>query len=41
MDHIDPAIGSLTVLPLEGPVVRLDSFWARRTALLVFVRHFG
>jgi hypothetical protein len=35
------AIGEMTVLDERGAAVRLDTLWRDRTAVLVFVRHFG
>jgi hypothetical protein len=41
MDRIDDAAARATVLDLEGRPVPLEALWAERTAVLVFVRHFG
>ena len=35
------AIGEMTVLDELGVPVRLGTLWSTRTAVLVFVRHFG
>jgi hypothetical protein len=34
-------LGELTVLNEQGEQVKLSSLWQKRTAALVFVRHFG
>jgi hypothetical protein len=31
----------LTALDIEGTSVRLGTLWAKKPAVLVFVRHFG
>jgi hypothetical protein len=41
MDHIDAEAASSKVLDLEGRPLPLGVLWAERTAVLVFVRHFG
>ena len=41
MDRIEAKAASSTVLDLEGRPLRLEAIWAKRTAVLVFVRHFG
>ena len=41
MDRIEAKAASSTVLDLEGRPLRLGAIWAERTAVLVFVRHFG
>lgn len=33
--------GRLTILNEQGNQVKLSSLWYKRTAALVFVRHFG
>jgi hypothetical protein len=35
------SLGELTVLDGQGKPVKLSSLWKNRTAVLVFVRHFG
>jgi hypothetical protein len=35
------ALAPLTVLDEHGATVRLGDLWRDRTAVLVFVRHFG
>ena len=35
------ALEDLTALNLEGKPVRLGSLWAKKPAVLVFLRHFG
>ena len=35
------SLGELTVLDGQGRPVELSSLWKNRTAVLVFVRHFG
>jgi len=34
-------LGDLTVFNQQKEQVKLSSFWHKRTAVLVFVRHFG
>ena len=41
MDRIDAEAANSTVLDLEGTPLPLGALWAGRTAVLVFVRHFG
>lgn len=41
MDRIDDATGSLLVRDLDGHEHELRELWCDRTAVLVFVRHFG
>ena len=36
-----PDFGQLTVLDSARDVVELQSLWAEKTAVLVFLRHFG
>jgi hypothetical protein len=38
---LSEALGGLDVLDPEDQTVRVDSLWAERPAVLVFVRHFG
>ena len=35
------ALADITALDLQGDAVRLGDLWQDRTAVLVFVRHFG
>jgi hypothetical protein len=35
------SLGEQTVLNGQGEPVKLSSLWENRTAVLVFVRHFG
>lgn len=40
--YIDTAaLGDLTVIDDESKEIPLSEFWQKRTAVLVFVRHFG
>ncbi|HEY6100689.1 MAG TPA: hypothetical protein VIW03_14725 [Anaeromyxobacter sp.] len=41
MERIDARAASATVLDVEGNAHPLAALWGERTALLVFVRHFG
>jgi hypothetical protein len=41
MDRISPDVAQLPVLDLAGEPHPLESLWSGRTAVLVFVRHFG
>ena len=41
MERIDTRVASANVLDLEGKPHALDTLWRERTAVLVFVRHFG
>jgi hypothetical protein len=41
MERIDARVASATVLDLEGQPHPLGTLWRERTAVLVFVRHFG
>ena len=41
MDPVNPAAAAAKVLDLEGKEHPLREFWAERTAVLVFLRHFG
>jgi len=41
MDPIGDATGSLLVRDLDGQEHELRELWRERTAVLVFVRHFG
>jgi hypothetical protein len=41
MDRINAEAAISTVLDLEGRPLSLGVLWAERTAVLVFVRHFG
>ena len=34
-------LGDLTVLNEQKEQIKLSSLWGKRTAVLVFVRHFG
>jgi hypothetical protein len=38
---VEPAAAAAEVEDVEGRKVRLDSLWRTRTAVLVFLRHFG
>jgi hypothetical protein len=40
LDRADD-LANLTVLDESGQPVELGTFWRERTAVLVFVRHFG
>ena len=40
-DLLAAALGQITVLDEAGAGARLGDFWARRPAVLAFVRHFG
>jgi len=40
-DNLAQRLEALTVLDTEGHPVVLGSLWARRSRVLVFVRHFG
>ena len=40
-EHITPEQAALTLVDAGGVTHRLDEAWADRTAVLVFVRHFG
>jgi hypothetical protein len=35
------SLGALSVINGQGESVQLESLWENRTAVLVFVRHFG
>ena len=41
MDPINAEAANSTVLDLKGRPFPLGELWADRTAVLVFVRHFG
>jgi len=41
VDVLDPAVGALPVLDETGQAHPLHTFWARGTAVIVFLRHFG
>ena len=41
MDRVPVELESLQVVDAEGRRVRLGDTWARRPAVLAFVRHFG
>jgi len=41
MDQIDSAAAEAKVLDLDGKEHALRELWAGRTAVLVFLRHFG
>ena len=41
MLHRADDLAKLTVLDERGTTVELDTFWRERSAVLVFVRHFG
>ncbi len=41
MARIGSKAASSTVLDLEGRALPLSALWAKRTAVLAFVRHFG
>jgi hypothetical protein len=41
MLHRADDLAKLTVLDEQGKAVELGTFWAKQTAVLVFLRHFG
>ncbi len=41
MDRIPSDVAQLPVLDLDGEPHPLETLWEGRTAVLVFVRHFG
>lgn len=40
-EDLAKALGEATVLDIDGKVLKLGEAWAKKPALLVFVRHFG
>ena len=40
-DRVDAELAKVEVSDLEGRPVRLGDLWKGRTALLVWLRHFG
>jgi hypothetical protein len=41
MVTISSALADVTALDLTGATVRVGDLWRERTAVLVFVRHYG
>lgn len=41
MQHVDPQAAACIIRDLDGREITLGSTWRDRTAVLVFVRHFG
>jgi hypothetical protein len=40
-ERVDPAAAAVLIRDLDGRELPLRETWNRRTAVLVFVRHFG
>jgi hypothetical protein len=41
MDRVHPELSAVTLPDAEGKMHRLGDLWKDRTALLIWVRHFG